>query len=150
MIWSTSRPIMIVLNRRFRFFGFERDWRLQRGIWCFSIVDLSFALPMSLRKFSRFHFTLPFFGFSPWSRIFFSFSLFFFNYPIMYSKIQNSSRMGEWFIKMILAETETSALLTMKNSPRKISSVYVSTFDQNGLFRYVMYAIVYSFERKDI
>ena len=67
----------------------------------------------------------------------FSFS-FFFIFWLSYYALKNSSRTGEWFIKNFGWGKETTALLIKKISQGRLSSVWVSTFDQNELFRYVI------------
>ena len=115
---------------------------------------LLFASPMSLQNFSHFHFFFTLdcpFGFSTQSLCsFFPFSFFypffFFNCPIIHLKIHPEQVNG---LSRILAEKKTTALLITKISQGRNSSVQVSTFNQNGLFRYVMWAKVHGFERKD-
>ena len=70
---------------------------------CWPFIPL-LALPMSLQKYSCFCSRLPFWVFTLESCFFFFSIIFFVNCPIMLLKIQHSFQMGEWFIKMILAE----------------------------------------------
>ena len=64
-----------LLNRRFNFFDFGRGWGICRGFRCFLVVDLLFALPVSLWKFPHFCSRLPFSGFHP--RVIFFIFIFF-------------------------------------------------------------------------
>ena len=107
-----------------------------------------FALPTSLWKFSRSCSRLPFRIFTLESFFLFSFLFFCFDCPIMHLKIHPEQVNG---LSRILAEDKRPqpSLITKKNFQGKSSSVQVSTFDQNGLFRYVIQARVPGFKRKD-
>ena len=120
--------------------------RLQMLHDCWLFI-LLFALPVSLWKSPHFCSRLPFRIFPLESFFLFSF-LFCFDCPIMHLKIHPGQVNG---LSRILAEDrrQQPSLITKKNSQGKSSSVQVSTFDQNGLFRYVIQARVHGFERKD-
>ena len=113
---------------------------------------LPFASPMRLQKFSHFCSRLPFRVFTLES-FFLSIFIFyhFFDCPIMHLTIQNSSRTSERLIKIFcwLRKRDNSLVDQEKFLKEENSSVQVSTFNQNGLFRYVMQAMVPGFKRKD-
>ena len=125
--------------------GIEEPVESSNASWLLTFH--SFALLVSLWKFSHFRSRLPFSGFHP-RVMFFSFHFHSFFYPLFFSinclimhlKIQDSSQTDGWFIKIFfLAEKKRRQPCWLwKFSQRKTSSVQVSTFDQNGLFRYVM------------
>ena len=92
---------------------------------------LLFTPPMSLRNFFCFCSRLPFRVFT---LEFHSFS--FFDCPIMHLKIHPEQVNG---LSRILAEEKRQQPVDYKkNSQGKNSSVQVSKFNQNGLFKYVM------------
>ena len=117
------------LDRRFQFSDFGRDWRTRRGFRYFLVVDPSFFCLFYLWIFEIFSFSLwtALLSFHPKVTFFlFIHFLFFFlfNCPIMHSKIQNLSQMGEWFIKIILAEEKKQQPCWLRKIPQeKISSV---------------------------
>ena len=114
---------------------------------------LPFASPMRLQKFSHFCSGLPFrvFTLKSFFLSIFIFSSFFFYCPIMHLIIQHSSRTSERLIEIFcwLRKRDNSLVDYERFLKEENSSVQVSTFNQNGLSRYVMLAWVRGFERKD-
>ena len=103
--------------------------------------------PWVFKNFLIFALDRPFRVFTLESCFFFFFS-FFFIFRLSYYALKNSSRTGEWFIKNFGWGKETTALLITKISQGRLSSVQVSMFDQNGLFRYVMWARVHGLKER--
>ena len=122
-----------LLDRKFKFLVLERVKDLIEDSDAVRSLPfiLLFAPPMSLRNFSRFCSRLPF---QVFTLEFHSFS--FFDCPIMHLKIHPEQVNG---LSRILAEEKRQQPVDYKKiSQGKNSSVQVSMFNQNGLFRYVM------------
>ena len=90
------------------------------GCWLFIVL---LVLPVSLWKFSHFCSRPPFRVFTLEYCSFFPFSFFFFlitfHFSLSYYALENSSRIGEWFIKNLGWGKETTVLLITKNFSRK-------------------------------
>ena len=155
-IWQASRPTVIdseIWGRYFRIkgsdFSFGRGWGPQKGFRCCPIVAFSFFCLFHPWVFENSCFCSrpPFRIFTLESYFSFFLSFSFFDCPITHLKIHPKQVNG---LSRIFAEGKRQHLYWLqKISQGRKSSVQVSTFNQNGLFRYVMWAKVHGFERKD-
>ena len=145
-IWQASRPTVIDLgirgkafwNRRFRFIDFGKGRGPHRGFRCCPIVALSFFYllrPRVSKDFLIFALDRPFRVFTLESYFSFSFFIFFIVLLCTWKFILN-----RWMVyqEFWLRKRDNSLVDYEKFLKEENSSVQVSTFNQNGLFRYVM------------
>ena len=126
-------------------FGFGKDERPHRGFGCYSVVALSFFClfyPWVFKNFLISALDCPFSGFHP--RVIFSFHSrsfsFFIFFWLSYYALDNSKFIpNKWKILRFFCwlRKETTAFRE-KFLKKENSSVQISTFNRNGLFRYVM------------